>query len=185
MGFSPTAALAEVRTFKLARATETRNTCLHCSVTCGLLLYSVGDSSQNVYSRIIHIEGDPDNLVNQGGADRLAHDVLDAEPSSVLLVTNFDRFPTSVLAVMKHFSELGTETILLTNCRSNPLLRYAKHSLFIHSESKTLFKSRCAMLVMLEALVSGMGVRLHEENTSRLDAMESLFRELGIYLQKN
>jgi hypothetical protein len=37
---------------------------------------------------------------------------------------------------------------------------------------------------MLEALVSGMGVMLHEENTNRLGAMEGLFRELGVYLQK-
>jgi DNA-binding MurR/RpiR family transcriptional regulator len=118
------------------------------------------------------------------GTDRLAHDVLDAEPSSVLLVTNFDRFPTSVLAVMKHFFELGAETILLTNRRSNPLLRYARHSLFIHSEAETIFKSRCAMLVVLEALVAGMGVALREENASRLGGMEELFRELGVYLQR-
>jgi formate dehydrogenase major subunit len=66
MGFSPTAALAEVRTFKLARATETRNTCPYCSVACGVLLYSMGDKSSNADSHIIHIEGDPDNPVNQG-----------------------------------------------------------------------------------------------------------------------
>ena len=119
------------------------------------------------------------------GTDCLAHDLLDANPSSVLLVTNFDRFPTSVLAVMRHFSELGAETILLTNRRSNPLLRYARHSLFIHSESETIFKSRCAMLVMLEALVAGMGAPFREGNTARLDAMEALFREIGVYLQKD
>ena len=118
------------------------------------------------------------------GTDRLAHDVLDAEPSSVLLVTNFDRFPTSVLAVMRHFHELGAETVLLTNRRSNPLLRYARHSLFIHSESETIFKSRCAMLVTLEALIAGMGVKLPRENADRLGAMEDLFHKLGVYLQK-
>ena len=32
LGFSPTAALAETRNFKLSRATETRNTCPYCSV---------------------------------------------------------------------------------------------------------------------------------------------------------
>lgn len=66
MGFSPTAALAEVRTFKLARATETRNTCPYCSVSCGVLIYSTGDKSKNSQGEIIHIEGDPDNPVNRG-----------------------------------------------------------------------------------------------------------------------
>jgi formate dehydrogenase major subunit len=66
MGFSPTAALAEVRTFKLARATETRNTCPYCSVSCGVLIYSTGDKSKNSHGEIIHIEGDPDNPVNRG-----------------------------------------------------------------------------------------------------------------------
>ncbi len=66
MGFSPNEALAEVRTFKLARATETRNTCPYCSVACGILMYSVGDKSKNVHSEIIHIEGDPDHPVNRG-----------------------------------------------------------------------------------------------------------------------
>lgn len=66
MGFSPTLALAEVRSFKLTHAQETRNTCPYCSVACGVLVYSMGDKSKNVESRIIHIEGDPDNPVNRG-----------------------------------------------------------------------------------------------------------------------
>jgi formate dehydrogenase major subunit len=66
LGFSPTAALAEVRHFKLARTTEARNTCPYCSVSCGVILYSLGDKAKNVKSEIIHIEGDPDNPVNRG-----------------------------------------------------------------------------------------------------------------------
>jgi formate dehydrogenase major subunit len=66
LGFSPTAALAETRNFKLARTTETRSTCPYCSVSCGLILYSLGDNAKNVKRRIIHIEGDPDNPVNRG-----------------------------------------------------------------------------------------------------------------------
>jgi formate dehydrogenase major subunit len=66
MGFSPTSALAEVRSFKLARATETRNTCPYCSVACGVLVYAMGDKSKNFHPDIIHIEGDPDNPVNRG-----------------------------------------------------------------------------------------------------------------------
>jgi formate dehydrogenase major subunit len=66
LGFSPSRALAEVRTFKLSRATETRNTCPYCSVGCGILIYSLGDKSKNARSEVIHVEGDPDHPVNRG-----------------------------------------------------------------------------------------------------------------------
>jgi formate dehydrogenase major subunit len=65
-GESGTAQAAAVRPFKLARATETRNTCTYCSVACGILIYSMGDRAKNARSNIIHIEGDPDHPVNRG-----------------------------------------------------------------------------------------------------------------------
>ena len=66
VGFSPTPVLAEVRQYKLARATEVRNTCPYCSVACGILMYGLGDNSKNAESSIFHIEGDPDHPVNRG-----------------------------------------------------------------------------------------------------------------------
>jgi formate dehydrogenase major subunit len=66
MGFSPTAAVAEVREFKLLRTTETRNTCPYCAVACGIVMYSLGDGAKNAKASIIHIEGDPDHPVNRG-----------------------------------------------------------------------------------------------------------------------
>jgi formate dehydrogenase major subunit len=66
MGFSPADALAEVRQYKLARTTETRNTCTYCSVGCGILMYGLGDGAKNAKASIIHIEGDPDHPVNRG-----------------------------------------------------------------------------------------------------------------------
>jgi formate dehydrogenase major subunit len=66
LGFSPAAALAETRDFKLARTTETRSICPYCSVSCGLVMYTFGDKAKNVKSTIIHVEGDPDNPVNRG-----------------------------------------------------------------------------------------------------------------------
>jgi formate dehydrogenase major subunit len=66
LGFSPTAALAETRNFKLARTTETRSTCPYCSVSCGLVMYTLGDRAKNVKSTIVHVEGDADHPVNRG-----------------------------------------------------------------------------------------------------------------------
>jgi len=66
MGYSPQPVLAEVRNFKLARTTETRNTCPYCAVGCGVIMYSLGDKAKNAKAEIIHIEGDPDHPVNRG-----------------------------------------------------------------------------------------------------------------------
>jgi formate dehydrogenase major subunit len=66
LGFSPGDAQAEVREFKLTRSTETRNTCPYCSVSCGLIMHSMGDKAKNAESSIFHIEGDPDHPVNRG-----------------------------------------------------------------------------------------------------------------------
>jgi formate dehydrogenase major subunit len=67
LGFGSGEALAQsVRPFKLSRATETRNTCPYCSVSCGVLLYSIGDKAKNAKASIIHIEGDPDHPVSRG-----------------------------------------------------------------------------------------------------------------------
>jgi formate dehydrogenase major subunit len=66
LGFSPATALAETRSYKLAKTTETRNTCPYCSVGCGIIMYSLGDKAKNVVADIIHIEGDSDHPVNRG-----------------------------------------------------------------------------------------------------------------------
>jgi formate dehydrogenase major subunit len=65
-GLAAPAMAAAIRPFKLARATETRNTCTYCSVGCGILIYCLGDRSKNARSSIMHIEGDPDHPVNRG-----------------------------------------------------------------------------------------------------------------------
>jgi len=55
-----------IRPYKLARTTETRNTCTYCSVACGIIMYSKGDLSKGDKAEIIHIEGDPDHPTNRG-----------------------------------------------------------------------------------------------------------------------
>jgi len=60
------AAAATVRPFKLTAAKETRNTCPYCSVSCGIIMYSLGDGARNIRQSVQHVEGDPDHPVNRG-----------------------------------------------------------------------------------------------------------------------
>jgi formate dehydrogenase major subunit len=66
LGFDLTAARAQVRELKIARTTETRSTCPYCSVSCGVIIHTLGDRSGNVTPTVVHVEGDPDHPINQG-----------------------------------------------------------------------------------------------------------------------
>ncbi len=66
LGFDLGPARAEVRALKIARTTETRSTCPYCSVSCGVIIHTLGDRSRNVAATVVHVEGDPDHPINQG-----------------------------------------------------------------------------------------------------------------------
>jgi len=66
LGFDLTPALADVRELKIARTTETRSTCPYCSVSCGVIIHTLGDRSRNVKATVVHVEGDADHPINQG-----------------------------------------------------------------------------------------------------------------------
>jgi len=65
-GFDLAPAYAQLGELKIARATETRSTCPYCSVSCGVLIYTIGDKAKNVTPQVIHVEGDPDHPINRG-----------------------------------------------------------------------------------------------------------------------
>jgi formate dehydrogenase major subunit len=66
LGFDLTPAYAQSRELKIARTTETRSTCPYCSVSCGVIIHTLGDKSKNVRPAVVHVEGDPDHPINQG-----------------------------------------------------------------------------------------------------------------------
>ncbi len=66
LGFDLAPAYAQLRKLKIARATETRSTCPYCSVSCGVIIYTLGDKAKNVTPQVVHVEGDPDHPINRG-----------------------------------------------------------------------------------------------------------------------
>ena len=66
LGFDVKQAYAEAQVLKIARTTETRSTCPYCSVSCGIIIHTLGDKAKNVTPQVVHVEGDPDHPINRG-----------------------------------------------------------------------------------------------------------------------
>ncbi len=113
LGFSPTAALAETRQFKLAKASVARSTCPYCSVSCGLLIYKLGDGAKNAREHVIHVEGDPDNPVSRGSLCPKGAGVMDMINSPARI-----KYPQVREAGSKEWKRIGWD---------EALTRIAKH----------------------------------------------------------
>ena len=66
LGIDLTPAYAQSRELKISRTTQTRSTCPYCSVSCGVIIHTIGDRAKNVTPAVVHVEGDPDHPINRG-----------------------------------------------------------------------------------------------------------------------
>jgi formate dehydrogenase major subunit len=80
LGFDVRSAYAQSRELKIDKTTETRSTCPYCSVSCGVIIHTIGDQAKNVTPQVVHVEGDPDHPINRGTlcpkGSSLYHDIL-------------------------------------------------------------------------------------------------------------
>ena len=65
-GFNLAPVYAQTQGLRIARTTETRSTCPYCSVSCGVIIHTIGDKAKNVVPQVVHVEGDPDHPINRG-----------------------------------------------------------------------------------------------------------------------
>jgi formate dehydrogenase major subunit len=65
-GFNLAPVRAQTQGLKIARTSETRSICPYCSVSCGVIIHTLGDKSKNAVPQVVHVEGDPDHPINRG-----------------------------------------------------------------------------------------------------------------------
>jgi len=65
-GFDVAPLHAQAKTLKISRTSETRSTCPYCSVSCGVIIHTLGDKAKNAIPQVVHVEGDPDHPINRG-----------------------------------------------------------------------------------------------------------------------
>jgi formate dehydrogenase major subunit len=79
-GIDPAPLMARARTLKIARTSETRSTCPYCSVSCGVIIHTLGGREKNTRPEVIYVEGDPDHPINRGSlcpkGITLKHDIV-------------------------------------------------------------------------------------------------------------
>src|SRR6267378_284337 len=65
-GFRLEPVYAQTQALRISQTTETRSTCPYCSVSCGVIIHTLGDKAKNATAQVVHVEGDPDHPINRG-----------------------------------------------------------------------------------------------------------------------
>lgn len=116
-----------------------------------------------------------------GNVSTIAHRITRLSPDAVLFAFSYDRYPKITGTTMRVFREAGCQTILVTERRSSPLLRHTTVPILVEAEGPGMFKSRCAGVAAMEALLAALTPRFSGEATRRIESMTRLFSEFDVY----
>lgn len=67
LGFDMQATAKAVKDLRIKNVTPTPTVCPYCASGCGLMVYSERDAAGK-FVKLLSVQGDPDNPINQGGA---------------------------------------------------------------------------------------------------------------------
>jgi formate dehydrogenase major subunit len=134
-GFDIAPVHAQAKTLKISRTSETRSTCPYCSVSCGVIIHTLGDRAKNAVAQVVHVEGDPDHPINRGtlcpkGAS-LQQDILNERR----LVKPQVRRPGS-----DHWEDIGWDTAVDEIARA---VKKTRDLTFIEKDSRGRTVNRC------------------------------------------
>lgn len=115
-----------------------------------------------------------------GDISTLPHRVTDAGSDAVLVLLAISRHPRSSMHIIRHFRELGAETIFISNRQSGMIARYARHTFYVYTDAGTLFRSRASSLVLIEAFLSAVAAE-RGELSARYEVIDKLTNELGLF----
>ena len=140
-GFDLAPAYAEMRELKIARATETRSTCPYCAVSCGVIIYTLGDKAKNVTPQVVHVEGDADHPINRGTlcpkGSSLQQDILNTRR----LMKPEVRRPGS-----DHWEDIGWDTAI---DEIGHRVKKVRDDSFVDKDAKGVTVNRCEGLAFI------------------------------------
>ena len=100
-------------------------------------------------------------------------------PHDVVLVLSKEPYARRTISALETASEVGACTIAITDSRTSPALRFARHGLVVMTKSPQFFSSYASTLVLMETIISMLLTRAGPEAEDMIRAAELQIDRLG------
>ncbi len=103
--------------------------------------------------------------------------------ADTLVVVAFARYPADLVELTRYAHSRGVRILVITDNPLSPVLPMAEVALFARVGMLDFVGSLAAPAALINCVVSELGVRLGEEALERLQAVEDVAGQVGIYIR--
>ncbi len=110
-----------------------------------------------------------------------AHQVIDIRPGDALVLFDVRRYEPAALRLAKAAKAQGAEIVLFTDQWRSPAARLAAHVFAVRIEAPSAWDTATPTLLLVESLVAATQDRGWRRTKRRIEALERLFGETGLF----
>ena len=110
-------------------------------------------------------------------------DLADVDDKTAVITMSVAPYLNRTIQVTEHAANSGATIIAVTDDIRSPLLKFARHSFLVPTESLQFFPSHVAILTLLEIMIGMVVRRIGETANKRIDRVETLGHAIGDYFE--
>ena len=145
-------------------------------------VFGVGFSSAlaHYFWYIAHMGAANFILVPQQGSLPI-DDLVAIGPDDVLLTMTFTPYRKEVVELTRYAHEQGASIVAISDSRSAPIMRYARHAFVTPMQTPQFFPSLVAVTALLETLLAFMVADAQEQFVAEIERLHRVRHETGVY----
>lgn len=107
--------------------------------------------------------------------------ILNIGQEDVMIAISFPRYSRRTARAVEYAHSAGADVVAITDSKGSPLVAASDQVLLARSDMASFVDSLVAPLSIINAMIAAVSMRKHDEVTSRLRRLESIWDEYEVY----
>ncbi len=121
-----------------------------------------------------------DCFLLEPGIDNIADQLVNLTADDLLFTISYSRYASDTIHCMDYARKIGTPVITLTDSPVSPAAKRADLA-FVLLFRMYLYRNTSTPMILLNALVAALAARQTRDSQARLERLEEVYEELGIF----
>lgn len=121
------------------------------------------------------------HVITAASQSEIFEEMLDVNNEDVVVGISFPRYSSKAVNTLHYAHSKGASIVAITDSPLSPIATYATALLTAHSDIASVVDSLVAPMSVINALLVAVSLRTVEQTRPKLEELERLWREYGVY----